>query len=163
MKSFTDKEYFDLCQTLINSQYDTEEDDNSVEMEWIPSEPIKKSIPLVNNHIACDLTNIKSDKLKEEILKFRNFKIGTFKIRIYNQNDGDNAKIRLTAWEERYKTLSGHPCNIDYALNFSKDSRFEKAPWLNKFNSNSASCLSINDTIEIIRWLQIAHRMVAFL
>jgi hypothetical protein len=39
-------------------------------MEWIPAEAeIKAKIPKLNNHGMIDLTNVKSSKLKEEILK----------------------------------------------------------------------------------------------
>lgn len=78
MKSLTDQDYLELIQSLVDQQYDTAVDDYDIEkMEWIPSESeIKEKFHKSKTNGLIDLTNIKSVKLKEEILKCTNLKVG---------------------------------------------------------------------------------------
>lgn len=169
MKSLTNEEYLALCQSLVDKQYDSATDNYDVnKMEWIPSEPeIKQKIKEANRSGMIDLTTVHSSKIKEELTKCTNIKIGNFKMRI-NKSFGNLVANGLTysveVWEERHKTPNGMPCKIDYPMIFSKDSRFKNRPWLEHFKNGSCAYKVPLDTIvDIVRWMQAIKKMSAFL
>jgi hypothetical protein len=171
MSSFTNKEYLDLLQRLVEQQYSDAVDDYDVEsMEWIPSEPeIKQKIHQASSSGMIDLTNVKSSKIKEELLKCTNLRVGAFKIRIKRYNGvpsqkGAQMTVDMEIWETRTRTPAGNPCNIDYPMKFAKDSRFSNRPWLKYFDQgNFAINVPIDTAVEIVRWMQGIHKLTAFL
>jgi len=171
MKSFTDQEYLELIQKLVEEQYNDAVDDYNIDkMEWIPSEPeIKQKIHRASTSGMIDLTNVKSNKLKEELLKCTNLKVGSFKVRIKRYNgvpsqQGMQMTVDMEVWEERTKTPSGRPCKIDYPMIFHKDTRFKGRPWLKYFNQgNFGSNVPIDTAVEIVRWMQALKKLTAFL
>ena len=171
MSSFTNQEFLDLIQKLVDEQYDDAIDTYDIDqMEWIPAEPdIKEKIHEANNAATIDLTHVKSNKIKEEILKFSNLRVGAFKIRITRYNgvpskDGAQMALSMKAWEERTQTPSGMACRMDYPMIFAKDDRFNGRTWLKYFGQdNTAHNVPIDTVVEIVRWLQGIHKLTAFL
>lgn len=170
MSSFTKREYLDLVQKLVDRQYDDAVDNYDIEqMEWIPSEPeIKQKIHQANNAGTIDLTHVKSSKIKEEILKCSNLRVGAFKVRVVRYNgvpskNGAQMALSLKVWEERNQTPSGMQCQMDYPMHFNKDNRFDGRPWLKYFQDNTAHNVPIDTVVEIVRWLQAVHKLTAFL
>jgi hypothetical protein len=169
MKSFTDQEYLELLQKLVDQQYDDAIDDYDIDkMEWAPSEPeIKKKIEKLNHHGMIDLTHVKSNKLKEEVKKCSNLRVGNFKITLTHirpdpiRGDvGYDLEIR----EERTKTPSGMPCRIDYRTDIIKDSRFKGRPWLKYFMNNGIGTnVPVETIVDIVRWMRAIKKLTAFL
>ena len=170
MKSLTDQEYLELIQKFVDQQYDQVDDHNTEKMEWIPAEPeYKKKIHQANTAGMIDLTHVKSTKIKEELLKCTNLKVGNFKVRIKRYNgvpshQGIQMTVDMEVWEERNQTPSGRPCKIDFPMLFYKDNRFLGRPWVKYFNQgNFATNVPIDTAVEIVRWLQALKKLTAFL
>lgn len=174
MKSLTDAEYLELCLKLVDEQYDDAIDEYDIsKMEWMPAEPeIKSRIPEQNTWGTMDLTNVLSTKLKEEILKFSNLKVGTFKIKISRYNgvpsqEGAKLCMDLEVKEAKTHTPNGVPCGpggVEYAIDLYKDTRFKNRPWLKYFNnSGHAHNVPVDTVVEIVRWLQALKKLTAFL
>ena len=170
-KLLTDAEYMRLCQQLTDQQYDCDiiDDYDIVNMEWIPAEPaIKKDIKIIPSGMI-DLTYVKSEELKKQMLLSTNFKIGNFKIRINRYNGvpsqkGAQMTADLSIWEERHKTPNGVACRVDYPMLFSKDDRFSNCSWTKYFtNNNVAHNVPIEMVMDIFRWLQCSIKLSAFL
>ena len=167
MSSFNDKEYIKLLESLIDQQYDDTIDDYDIEkMEWIPSEPEKK----VHNYSTTgqlDLTNVKYNNIKDEILKCVNLKVGKFKIRISKYNGvpdqlGPQITINMKVWEEHFEKSNGS--RMDRTIKFDTDSRFSNRPWIMYFDKrNYLSKVPIDTAVDIVRWLQAITRMTAFI
>lgn len=170
MKSLTDQEYMELCQKLVDQQYSDAVDDYDIEkMEWIPAESEAKEKMLKVNHSGMiDLTHVKSSKIKEEIFKCGNLKVGDFKIIISHYSgvpsqEGAKLCCNLRVMGHQSQTMNGMPCNMDSTVNLSKDSRFKGRPWLKYFNGSYADNVPIDTVVEIIRWMQAVKKMTAFL
>jgi hypothetical protein len=171
MNFFTNQEYLDLIQKLVDQQYDDATNDYDIEnMEWIPDESeIQEKIIRANYNGVIDLTKTKSSKIKEELLKCANLKVGNFKFMIDRyfdtpSADGFKTVINLRFWEHKNKTDSGNPCSIDYPLIFYKDSRFNGRAWVKYFNHGSSAVnVPIDTVVEIVRWLQAMGKLTAFL
>lgn len=170
MSSFTKQEYLDLIQKLVDQQYDDAIDDYDIDqMEWIPSEPeIKEKVIKANTNGLIDLTNVKSSKIKEQLVLCTNLKVGPFKIRIGRYNgvpsqQGANICLDLEVWEERTKTPNGMPCRVDFPLIFHKDTRFDTRPWLKYFSGNMGGNVPMDTVVEIVRWMQAVKKLTAFL
>jgi hypothetical protein len=170
MKSLSDQEYLELLQKLVDQQYDNAIDDYDVQkMEWVPAEPEIIEKIKVNHYGMIDLTNVKSSKIKEEIMKCANLKIGTFKIRITKYNgvpsqQGSQLCADIEVLEERTKTPSGQPCRMDYRIDFHKDNRFTGRPWLKYFSSGGyADNIPIDTVVDVVRWMQAIKKLIAFL
>lgn len=171
MKSLTDSEYLELLSKLVDEQYEDALDEYDIQkMEWMPSEPeVKQKIHQASTSGMIDLTNVLSSKIKEEILKCTNLKCGVFKIRVSRYNgvpsqQGAKMCLDLEVKEERTQTPSGHPCRVDYPMNFHKDTRFKNRPWLKYFNEKGyASNVPIEIVVEIVRWMQAVKKLSAFL
>lgn len=169
--SFTDQEYLELIQKLVDNQYDEAIEDYDIEkMEWAPAEAeIKAKIPKLNNRGMIDLTNVKSSKLKEEILKCGNLRIGSFKVVLTHYHEvpthaGAQFCVDLEIREEKLKTPNGQDCRIDYRADLLTDSRFKNRPWLKYFTSGSCGYnIPIDTVVEIVRWMQAIKRLTAFL
>jgi hypothetical protein len=171
MKSLSDQDYLRLLQQITDQQYDDAIDDYDInKMEWIPAEPeAKEKIKLASSWGMIDLTHVKSSKIKEEILKCTNLKVGSFKLRIDRYNEipsqqGAKLCLDLEVMEERTQTPSGMPCRVEYRMDFSKDSRFKKCNWAKYFSDRgSGSNVPIDTVVEIVRWMQAAKKLSAFL
>jgi hypothetical protein len=172
MSSFTNQEYLELCQRLVDQQYEDLVDETpAIDNEWIPAEPEfkwkKKFKPNVNGSI--DMTDTKSNLIRDLLWKCTNIKVGNFKIRIssYTGEPGQHGALvsmRLEVWEERHKTPNGHPCKIDFPVNWTKDTRFTGRPWLKYFtNGYSGGTIPIDTVVDIIRWMQAIKKLTAFL
>jgi hypothetical protein len=168
MSSFTNKEYLELCRALAEAQYDSTEEDEPVEVEYFPYEPPAKKRFKPNTQGVVDLTNTKSNQIKELLWKCTNLKVGNFKIKIshYTGEPGQNGpmvSMRLSVWEEKHKTPNGHPCRMDFPVIWSKDTRFTGRPWLKYFTGSSYQAIPIETVVDIIRWFQIVNKLPAFL
>lgn len=171
MTSFTNNDYLDLLQKLVDEQYDDVIDDYDAQnMAWIPAEPeIKEKIKDVNHKGIIDLTHVKSDKIKEEIHKCGNVRVGSFKIIIRRYNgvpsqQGAQLCCDLKIVGHRSKTMNGMPCNMDYDVDVTTDSRFTGQPWLSYFKVRGyANNVPIDTVVNIVRWLQGIHKLAAFL
>ena len=170
MKSLSDQDYLRLLQQVTDQQYDDAIDDYDIsKMEWIPAEPEIKEKIKASTWGVIDLTNVKSSKIKEEIQKCTNLKVGTFKLRISRFNgvpsqEGAKLCVDLEVMEERTQTPSGMPCRVDYRMDFSKDSRFKKCHWVKYFNSGGCgNNVPIDTIVEIVRWMQAANKLSAFI
>ena len=168
-KSFTNQEYLELLQKLVDSQYDDAiEDYNIDDMEWIPSEPeiIKKKKKEVNHNVSIDLTNVKARFIEREVHRYGTLKVGDFKIIIFEFNedpDGYQPSCNLKVVVHQSQTMNGFPCNMDTDLNITKDDRFQGRPWLKYFSYNRADGVPIDTVVEIVRWMQVIKKLTAFL
>lgn len=167
MSYFNNQEYLKLIESLLDQQYDEATDDYDVEkMEWIPSEPEIK-IHQYSTSGQIDLTNVKSSKIKDELLKCVNLKVGNFKIRISRYNgsphqEGVQITLNMKVWEEHYEKSNGS--RMDRAVKFDTDSRFSNRPWLTYFNkTNYLYGVPLDTAVDIIRWLQAIGKMTAFI
>lgn len=154
-------EYLKLIQQIMEQQYSTEEEKE--EPIWIPAEPeIKSKITktLINNTVI-DIIGLKKDQIINRIDTHNNFKIGNFLCKITSR--GDNI-FSVSFFEDRLKTTCGLPCKITHRMNFSKDNRFDKAPWLPLFGygSSSAHKISKESLSEVLRWIQAVSKLQAF-
>jgi len=172
MSSISKEEYLRLLQEYVDQQYDDAIDDYNIEeMEWIPSEPeIKKKVIQANTNGTIDLTDVKSDKIKDELFKCTNLRVGNFKIRINRyhglpSNDGSQIVMNLEVWEEKKHTPNGHPCKIDFPLIFHKDNRFAGRAWVAKYfdKKSTAYNVPVETVVDIIRWMQACQKLSAFL
>jgi hypothetical protein len=170
MKSLSDQDYLELLQRITNQQYDDAIDDYDInKMEWIPAEPEIKEKIKAQTWGMIDLTHVKSSKIKEEIQKCTNLKAGAFKLRVSRYNgvpsqQGAKLCLDLCVMEERTQTPSGRPCKVDYPMNFSKDSRFSKCHWVKYFDAaGQGTNVPLDTVVEIIRWMQAAKKLSAFL
>ena len=170
MKSLSDQDYLRLLQKLTDQQYDDAIDDYDInKMEWIPSEPEVKEKIKASTWGMIDLTNVKSNKIREEIQKCTNLKVGPYKIRVSRYHGvpsqlGAQICLDLEVMEERTHTPSGMPCRIDYRMDFTKDSRFKKCHWVKYFDtSGCANNIPLDTVVEIVRWMQISKKLSAFL
>lgn len=157
----TKEEYMRLLLEIEQSEQIEQEND----LEWIPSEPIvKEKINKYKGAKVIDLTNKNSDQIKVELHNATNFIVDKFKIQIYNYGvvPDDSMKLSLRIFEEKYKTHSGMPCNIDFVLAIETDNRFERASWKNKFNHTWGSGLSFDELFDIVRWLQKINKFAYF-
>jgi|HubBroStandDraft_5_1064220.scaffolds.fasta_scaffold85201_2 hypothetical protein len=171
MNSFTNKEYFELCQKLAEQQYDDALDDyNTSKMEWSPAEPeAKEKIIQSQSHATIDLTHVTSSEIRKQVLLFTNFKVGKFKLHITRLlSSPDEKDEKMTAsfkvWEERNQTPNGMPCKMDFPVRFDKDNRFTSCAWVKYFGkSNEAHNVSIEKVADILRWFQGIQKLSAFL
>lgn len=161
----TKQEYLDMCQKLLDAQYNEDDSDNSLkDTAWIPAEPeakLKMRAPLTSNII--DLTNMKKDKITEYLCKGSLFKIHNFTIKT-RDFDEENNLFHITLYEDRIKTPSGQPCKMTYPLDVGRDTRFTGRLWLNYFfGSGWGKKIPLETMVEIVRFLQIIKKLSAFI
>lgn len=162
--------YLDLVTKLADEQYDHNDDFHDIitKMEWVPAESEAKEAMLKStaSYGCIDLTTVHSSKMKEEIFKNCNFRVGNFKVNIKRFSaDPENKEIfaYLRIWEERNKTPNGMSCKLDFAVNFNKDTRFTECSWVTHFGGNSSDKVPINTVVEIARYLQFVSKYPAFI
>lgn len=167
MKPFNKKEYLDIIQKLVQDQYG-DLIDNYGNIEWIPAEPeIKQKLIKINNTII-NLTDLKNDDIRKNIILHNNFKIYSYKLKINNCNfvpnfNGKQTCFNITIWEEKNKTPNGHPCKIEFPVNLEKDSRFNNRPWLKYFSMNDGTNIPLDTILDIIKWLKTTVKLKAFI
>lgn len=170
MTKLNNNDYLKMLQNYVDQQYGDSLEDYDIEaMEWMPADPPAKekikNIPLNNGTV--DLTDVKSDKIKEEMVKCTNLKIGKFKIKVSGYRGLPYGKepqlvMNLEVWEEKTKTPNGHPCRMEFPLRIQKDDRFNKRDWIKYFDSHHATNVPVDTVVEIIRWMQVAQKLSAF-
>lgn len=167
MKSLTDQEYIELCQKLVDQQYDDAIEDYDInKMEWIPAEPEVKKQLQANVNGMIDLTTVRSSEIKKQIQLCTNFKVGKFKLRLsryFEQNDQATPKYTVEVWEEKDRTPNGMPCRIDFPIDLAKDKRFAGRPWLKHFRGSYGRDVPLDTVVEIMRWMQAIKKLIAFL
>jgi len=172
------QEYYDLIKKLIEQQYTDESEtdyNTSYSDGWITAEPeIKQKMKLLADEGTVDLTDIKSNKIKELIIQTKRkniksgIKIGDFLIKItrseYYNPDMSDLIVDICIYEEQHKTKSGAPAKLLFKIDTVKDSRFAQCSWNNYFNQfKVAKNVPINILVNIVRWLQAIRKLTAFL
>jgi hypothetical protein len=171
MSPISKDDYLRLLQEYVDQQYDDAIDNYNIEeMEWMNEPEIKMKVIQANSNGTIDLTDVKADKIKDELFKCTNLKVGNFKIRINRYHglpseDGSRIVMNLEVWEEKKQTPNGHPCKIDFPLIFHKDTRFAGRAWVIKYfdKKNVAYNVPVETVIEIVRWMQACQKLSAFL
>lgn len=173
MSELTNEEYLALCQKLADQQYDDDalDDIDISKMEWMSggSESIKEKMARASTTGCIDLTTVRSSEIKKQILLCTNLKIGKFKMRTSRTFEGlieptiENLTFSIEVWEEKNRTPNGMPCQMDFPMAPSKDTRFKGRPWLKYFNGSSASKVPYDTVVEIVRWMQAVKKLTAFL
>jgi hypothetical protein len=159
MGSFTRHEYLSLIQQLTEQQYgDSLDKYNVQDMEWMPAEPLVKPKPPPEKII--DLTGLLHDQIAAELDKSTKFTLDSFRIRIYKNSLGTYS---ISVHENRKRTPNGFPCDMDFSVNFNKDSRFKNREWTKQFSGNCACDLTADGIVEVLRWLKASKTMLAFM
>lgn len=162
--TITKEEYLKLIEEVYKESDCFDEQPKIDDIVWMPSEsPIKRKIPI--RYGSIDATNLKRDDIKKAILNRQQITVGNFLIFIKNE---ENNLLDICIYETKYKTNTGRPCKMQCKINFLKDSRFEKRPWIhhfikNNYNLKSASDITKETLEEIIRWLQAITKLPAFI
>lgn len=168
MEKISVDEFLRLLQSISEEDYDDHNLNNDHQIEeYIESYDIKPKFKANDNGII-DLTNIKKEKIKEQIHKCTNLKIGNFYLRItryymFPMPDGLPLSMDIKLSEEKTKTPSGNPCKMNYPVLMDKDSRFSNRKWSSLFYNGIANNISIDLVVDIIRWLQVITKYPAFL
>lgn len=169
MSSISREDYLKLLEEISR-----EEDsgcDNIPDEAWFPSEsPAKNRMKNVNSHGVFNITHLKKAEIKEKIFKYTNFQIGNFLIRTkkYRGTPDTDKNINLTfdieVYERKNQTPTGRQCNMDYRANLKIDDRFATRPWIDLFDDEGrANNISIDDFVNIIRYMQTIKKLSAFL
>lgn len=167
---FSKEEYIALCQKMLDEQYGNDEDDyDTVDMNaWIPSESeAKEKMIAASINGIIDLTKTKKSDIATNLFKCTNLKIGNFSIKITRYSgspskDGVGLTFDISIFEETSKTPSGNPCKMTYKVDILKDSRFTGRQWISYFNKYNGSNIPTSVLVDIIRFLQVVHRLPAF-
>jgi|ERR1035437_191717 hypothetical protein len=177
MSEFNNKEYLELINRLLDEQYSDDACDLPITSDsWIPAETeIKNKISKLKENINIDLSKAK----KSEILKIftdykqANIKVDNFRIKVESYIMHDRYKedykgegdpiFSIRVYEEKSRTPGGFPCKMEYSVDFNKDKRFSNRFWLNKLGNGFGSNLTINETVDIIKYMQIVKKLAAFL
>lgn len=181
MDVLSKEEYLQLIERLLNQQYnDTDLDNYELEnetmmpSEWASSKPSfkmerVKELSIDNNGIT-DLTNIKKDKIAEYLRKCRNIQVGKFLIKISKYRGdigpaGESAvSMDIFIHEEILKTHLGRQSTMVTKIDVTKDSRFYNRQWLKYFTPfKVGNNIPIDVMIDIIRYLQVTHKLKSFL
>ena len=160
MKSLTNQEYIQLIEKLVEQQYGEKEEpvvpDDPI---WVPADPeIKKKFkgPI---QTCIDVSSIKNDKLKDIVLDYNNLIIGPFKICIskgFSQTNNSN-NVCLCIYEDKTSSMT-------YKVDVLNDTRFEGRPWRKYFTAfKRANHISIDELVDIIKWLKAIHKLTCFL
>ena len=171
MNMVTKEEYLQLLKDIAEGQYNTEDEEPEIPIEaWIPATPPAKArIHPFREAGRIDVSNFKKDQIKPALFKCNNIVVLDFSISILHRSDepekdkpDTDITMNLEVWEKRYKTPSGHPCNMDYRMDFERDKRFVGRPWLPLFNGSYGAKVPVDTVVAIIRWIQMLKRLPAF-
>lgn len=162
MRNITEQEYFELCERLADQYYDDIEPEVLPEESWIPSESeatlkLKKMLP--GRDGVIDLTDASKSQVFNRLHDNSNFKIGNFLLRIikYKGEPLEGITLDIVIYEERKK--------ISVKIDPTKDDRFQTRSWANYFKSvlKTGKDIPINVLPDIVKWLQVAQKLKAFL
>lgn len=160
--------YIKLLEQLTAEQYDTEDEISCIpEDVWMPAESEAKiKLKNITFNGVIDCTNMRSNDIKTVISKTKNIKVGNFLIKIndyYGEDPIIKRNLSIEVYERLYKTPTGQPCNMDFKVDLTMDSRFAGRPWLTYFNGSWAKDIPIENIIDIIRWMQVLKKLTCFL
>lgn len=169
MTTFTQKEYIEMLEKLVNEQYDDEEEtiNSNIVNSWIPADPpAKDGMKKVSNDSFIDLTKVKKDKIEDCIYNYRNIRIGKFLLKIIKYSSKPNElqgiyksdlELNIVIYEDKTPQLSSK-------VDVKNDIRFTGRSWQSNFNQFKAGMyIDIPSTIDIIRWLQAISRIGCFI
>lgn len=170
--NLTIAEYTKLIQDFYNDQYE-DNDERTSEQDIIMGQRLveaaikKQSFRSPPHNGTTDLTNIKSDKIKENLLLSQNFKVGKFLIKIkkwntaYNLDDG----VDISIYEDtKDQTASGKIFATLKKVDVIKDNRFKGRLWISQFDRfQSGNGITYSTLIDIVRWLQAMTKLTCFL
>lgn len=176
----TEEEYLRLVRRFTGEQYDQlddyESDDSfdpfaKSDLELLTEQAAARKERMFQsmNQGTIDLTKVKRDKLLSSLFKHNNIKVYDFTIRIIKYHGepnktGANLNVDITLYHERTKTqLSGAPCRMIETFNIEKDSRFSACSWLKQFSGCHGKNLTPDILVDVIRWMQVAKKLPAFL
>lgn len=159
ISTMTLEEYTKLIQEIM-AKDNLEED---YQQAWIPSEPIyKPKIDPLNGKI--NLTDIKAAQISNAIKNNKTIEIGDFLILITDIDNPKNITLRdIKVFERVYKTGTGRPCNMQLPLNIGKDKRFSKAGFQKLFMYNGAKDLTLEQLVDIIKWIKAVNKLTVFI
>lgn len=166
--TLTKEEYLAMVAKLVDEQYGND----PIEFQE-PKEPLKvimrgkeRTLPSLN--LVIDATKYKKEEIKDAVLRAANLRIDNFLIKIIKHNysdseDGMPMTYNLNIYEESPHIYLNRPSKKITKLTPSKDSRMDTRPWLSYFVGDQAHCVTLDDLLNIIRWLQAIGKMGAFL
>ena len=169
MDTILPDEYLALLKMLADTQYDEEEYVPEPE-PWMDAdsqalEKMRKARVTATELSTIDMTDMKSAKIKDMLTKHKNIKVGNYSIKIrkydghLHEDPNHPITVDVEVWIKKFKTDIGNPCNMDYRVDFSKDSRFAPCAWLKHFKGSSGTKIPLDTLHEIIRWLQAIKRL----
>lgn len=164
------EQYLKLLEEVSNADKDLDDEQSNDWMDsaWIPAEPeFKAEIKKAMTYGKADITKLKRSEIGAALLKYRDVTVGDFLIRLeHSPSNGSNptTHIDMEIWEKRYRTPSGRPCNMDFRVNLHKDTRFMNCTWISSFTTwGHGKNILIATAVDVIRWLQVAKRISAFM
>lgn len=143
------------------------------EGSWIPGEPINKPPEIYS---ATNITNAKKSDMLKAIRTNKRFTIGDFVVIIDNSTHKEN-HVNMKIMQQVYKTATDKPCNMLVMLDITEDVRFSGCDWAKYFGKNLAQKSTFfgstnpragtnipeEKIIDILRYLQAANKLKAFL
>lgn len=161
--------FLDIAKKLTEEQYGEDnkyecfQDVLDDEAYTLSSPVVMEKQPIFNVNGITDLTKVKSANLATEIKKAGNLQIGKFLIKIkryagqYEQAKNRTGFLDINIFEEKNK--------IHKKINVNKDSRFKDVPWSEHFKDevNAGNQIPFDTVVEIVRWLQVIDKLVAFI
>lgn len=170
MKTFTDKEYLALLQSISDQRYqDDEEDISEPKTDWIPPPVEQKILRKVSTNSVKDISlTANKEQIRQAITNYNNLQIGKITVKIiwHNEESCDTlnrATFNFSIYHEVNKTPSGQAAKLINPLNVHKDSRFTGQEWLHYFKEKRASAVPFETLVEIIRYCQVIQKLAAFL
>jgi len=154
-------DYKKLIEEFYHAQYSSCDKLAEEQNIWYPdnrgSEKLDELKSLKEKQLIIDATSYSLEEMKNKINSFRNVRIGNFRLQILNINA--NA-MNILIFEEQKKKSA----NITVKVNPNKDSRFLGRSWVTYFNQfNEGKNIPLEEIPNILKWLQIIHRLPAFL
>jgi hypothetical protein len=176
------QEYLSLIAeaNIENDMYGDHYDDNADEYypdSWLPSvSPAKERLLYfkarqkeIEENKVVDAMNMKRDEIVGSIKKYTHLNIGEFVVSLTMIGDVPEdrkfgkSSFTISVKQEKTKTPGGFPCRITCNMDFKKDNRFKSYPWVSQFDRQGvASGVPFEDTICIIKYLQLTQRLNAF-
>lgn len=165
MKFLSEEEYLKLIVQLVEQQYNEPSLDGEVYEAWSTAESdIKKKIKSSNDKII-DASLYKKDKILESLYLCQPIKIGRFVIKISKYEDNkEKTKMNIYIYEDKYYTYLGKTNEMLGKIDVLKDRRFVGSNWVSYFNQFKLGVnIPIEVVVDIVKWLQVIDKLVAFL
>jgi hypothetical protein len=164
--NITEAEYLKFIDQVQDEAYDMDDDDY-MPSDWVELSDYTDPKPEFKYDCTVDATNFKKSKLLDAICKYTNIKVGKFTLRIDSYRShplNKSLNMDIVLYETCYKSPSGNPIKIDYRVNLSQDNRFINKPWLSEFTTEGkAFNLPEETVVDIVKWLQMLTKLIAFL